>query len=119
MRWKVLPTRQISEGAHPQTPPRMFSQRVQHVVEKAHTGPYPDLLGRGILAGMVLCLLVGDGRGKSVVVGEEVERPAVQGEGHLDFGFFGDALDENFARCKYGTHYFLGGSVGLGLGLRA
>jgi hypothetical protein len=107
-------TRQISEGAHSQTPPRVLSQRVQHVVEKADAGPYPDLLGRGSLAGMVLRLLVGDWRGEFAVVGEHVERAAVEGEGHLDFGFFGDALDKNFARC----HCFSGDGGELGLGLR-
>jgi hypothetical protein len=95
----------------------MFSQGVQHVVEKAHTGPYPDLLGRGILAGMVLFPLIRNGRRKFGVVREQVKGSAVKGETHLDFRFFGDTFDEDFARFQSGTHS-CSGDFGLVVQLR-
>ena len=35
----------------------MLSPRVQHVIEKAYPGPYPDLLGRRYLRCMVGAVL--------------------------------------------------------------
>ena len=50
-------TSQIPPTPHPQTPPRMLRQRMQHMIQKPHSRPYPDLLLRTHLTGVVFGFL--------------------------------------------------------------
>ncbi len=46
---RVGHTGKISSTPDPQTPARMFRPRMQHMVQKANAGPYPDMLRIGNL----------------------------------------------------------------------
>lgn len=80
---------------------------MQHVVQEPDAGPYPYLLAESILARMCLrglvprwlCTVVDE---SFAVRGEEVEGPAVEGEGYLDFGFGGVAGDVGSAAGQGG-----------------
>ena len=75
------------------------------MIEETDTGPYPNVLGGRYLGGVVGVVLWRDrvvGRGKIFVeeevgVWEMVEGTAIEGEGDLDFGFVGCAVDEGGA----------------------
>jgi hypothetical protein len=91
----------------------VFRKGVEHVVEEADAGPYPDLLRRGCLRGVGLSTLGWDGEGGAGEmrrVGEWREWAAVEGEGELDFCFFGVAGEGSGAGGE-GGHCGGGGLV--------
>ena len=82
------------------------------MVEEPDSGPDPDLLGTVQLGGVVVRRLRRDGGigrdalgGEVCVVGKEVEGSAVEGEGDLDLGFVGVAVDEGGAAGRRVGHY--------------
>lgn len=51
------PTQQVPFAPESQTPAGVFGQCMQHMVQKAYSRPYPNLLSRRDLGGMSICIL--------------------------------------------------------------
>lgn len=78
----------------------MLGPRMQHMIQEANSGPYPDMLRSRDLRCVGVGFLRRDRRllgGEVVVVvngrfwGKEIKRSAVEAQRELDLGFFGEA----------------------------
>ena len=81
----------------------MFGKSMQHMIEETNARPDPDLLRWGVLAGVMLGLLVRNGR-EAFFRREQVQRAPIKRKGDLNLGFLGYTLHQHFAGGK-GSHF--------------
>lgn len=103
------PTQQIPFAPKTQTPAGVFSQCMQHMVQKAYPGPYPNVLSHSDLGGMSFRILRRDRGTLEFGVGfQKRERSTIEAKVELDLGFFGVAGNKGFPTGEWrGRHYLV------------
>lgn len=104
------PTQQVPFAPESQTPAGVFGQCMQHMVQKAYSRPYPNVLRRRDLGGMSICILRRDqDLGDTIKLGvglKKIERSTIKGKGELNLGFLSVPGNEGLANgMRRGRHY--------------